>query len=152
MHLRHRLLVVLVATSVSVGAASSVPSVAYAEETAPRTETTGGKSAGPWVLTGFSAAVVATGIGLYVVGSNKVAEGEARPIPRNDPVPAATQKVSDITVGRSMQTVGIVGGVLGVAGVAGGLIWHFSESKERTVQVAPSAAYGYGGVALSGRF
>ena len=152
MHLRHRFLVVLVATSFSVGAASSVPSLAHAEETAPRTETTGGKSAGPWVLTGFSAAVVATGIGLYVVGSNKVAEGEAWPIPQNDPVPAATRKVSDITVGRSMQTVGIVGGVLGVAGVAGGLIWHFSESKERTVRVAPSAAYGYGGVAVSGRF
>ncbi len=139
----------LIATSVT---AASAPSLAHAEESAPRTETIGGKSAGPWVLTGFSAAVVATGVGLYVVGSNRVAEGEARTIPRNDPVPAATQKVSDITVGRSMQTVGIVGGVLGVAGVAGGLIWHFSEAKERTVKVAPSAGYGYGGVAVSGRF
>ena len=144
------MLVVFLASGVSIAAASA-PTRAHAEEGA-RTETTGGKSAGPWVLTGFSAAVVATGVGLYVIGSNKVAEGEARPVPMNDPAFAVTQKVSDITAGRSMQTVGIVGGVLGVAGVAGGLIWHISEPKERTVRVAPSAGYGYGGVAVSGRF
>lgn len=117
-----------------------------------RTEATGGKTAGPWVLAGFGAAVAATGVGLYVVGTNRVTRGEARVIPANDPAPAVTQKVSDITAGRSMQTVGAVSGALGIAGVAGGLIWHFSEPKERQVRVTPSAGYGYGGLAVSGRF
>jgi hypothetical protein len=151
MNLRDRLVVTLVATSLTLGAASPA-SADTATSSAPRTETTGGKTAGPWVLAGMSAAVAATGVGLFVAGGNKVAKGEAETIPTNDPAPAITRKVSDITAGRSMQAVGAIAGVLGATGVVGSLIWHFSEPPERTVLIAPSAAYGYGGVAVSGRF
>jgi hypothetical protein len=61
--------------------------------------------------------------------------------------------------GRGLEAAGVVVGIAGIAGVAGGLVWHFVDSKSRsggtasrTAHLSPVVAPSFAGVALSASF
>ncbi|MEO6420269.1 MAG: hypothetical protein ABIP39_12710 [Polyangiaceae bacterium] len=113
------------------------------------TVTEGGRSAAPWVLTAFGFVLAATGTTIFVLGTNKVSNGVADPLPTS--ASEINGRVSSISTGQSMQIVGAAVGGLGIAGMVGGLGWHFAERPER-ILLRPAVGAGYGGVAVDARF
>ncbi len=124
--------------------------------TPPPPPPAGEHSVAPWALVGVGGALVVTGTILLVVGSGKVQSA-------NNACPAHTgcdQSVADEgNTGRTLETVGIVGGILGIVGVGAGLVWHFTEggaaqtaSSGRGSYVTPVVTPGFAGMSLGGSF
>jgi hypothetical protein len=151
------------ATGVATAPTATTTGVPSATTTAP-TASTGAPpppsivehSAAPWVLVGVGGALVVTGALLLVVGSGKVSTA-------NSTCPGHTgcaQSVADSgNAGRTMETVGIIGGVAGIVGVGAGLVWHFTEggaaqtaSTSPRPYVTPVVTPGFAGMSLGGSF
>jgi hypothetical protein len=61
--------------------------------------------------------------------------------------------------GRTLESVGIIGGIAGVVGVGAGLVWHFTEGGSAQAAATPPGTYvtpvvtpGFAGMSLGGSF
>jgi tetratricopeptide (TPR) repeat protein len=123
---------------------------------APGPPTEGGHSVAPWVIVGAGGALLVTGAVLLGIGSGDVSSADkACPGRTNCPNAVAAQG----NRGRGLDAAGVVVGIAGVAGVAGGLVWHFVDSKSRTgasasraSHLVPVVAPGFAGAVLGGSF
>jgi hypothetical protein len=141
-------------------AASASSSLAPSQAPPEERKESGSHTAGPWILAGAGAAVLAGGVVSYAVGASKVSSAESscgsnHVCPRS----VGSGPINDGNTGRSLELVGgIVGGV-GAAAVVLGLVWHFAEHPRSAdtgpttaVKVQPIVAPSYGGLAIGGAF
>jgi hypothetical protein len=124
---------------------------------APNPPVEGGHSVAPWVLAGAGGAVLVTGAVLLAVGSGDVSSAN-KACPDRSACPSSTVAAQG-NRGRALETAGVVVGIAGIAGIAGGLVWHFADSKSRssataglTTSLSPVVAPRFAGVALGGSF
>lgn len=128
----------------------------------PGSSTQGGEhSIAPWILVGSGGLVAVAGVILLAVGSGDVstAESHCMGAAHSCTDPAFASQGND---GRTLETVGVIGLVVGGAAAAGGLIWHFTEPTSkptsaalRVTPVFSPAAAGKGdftGLSVSGAF
>jgi len=95
----------------------------------------GGHSIAPWILVGGGAVVAVAGVIMLSVGSGDVSAAETACQGANHVCTNASdaQKGND---GRTLETVGVIGLVVGGAAAAGGLIWHFTEPTSKPASAA----------------
>jgi hypothetical protein len=146
--------VVPTATATSTGAPTTT---ATSTATTPTSSPGGGHTIPPWIVTGAGGAALITGGILYVIGAGKVstADKDCNPNPPGSRQCTNQNAINDGNSGRSLETVGLIVGVVGILGVGGGLVWHFLEPtgpSSPSAGLAPAVGPGYAGVSLGGSF
>jgi tetratricopeptide (TPR) repeat protein len=121
----------------------------------PEPQPEAAQSPAPWILVGVGGAVVATGVGLFIIGSGKISSANSDCPNRMCPpsvVDSANKKQSD---GYTLENVGGAVGGVGLAAAAAGLIWGLTRGPAAPrggTTVSPVVTSGYGGVAVGGHF
>jgi hypothetical protein len=90
----------------------------------------GGHSVAPWILVGGGAVVAVAGVIMLSIGSGDVSAAETSCMGANH-VCASASDASKGNDGRTLETVGVIGLVVGGVAAAGGLVWHFTEPTSK---------------------
>jgi tetratricopeptide (TPR) repeat protein len=139
--------------------ATSAPTASATDGAPPPPAEGRGHTVRPWIVVGGGGLMVAGGVVMLVVGSIKVSDSLAlcpdtaksgQRICSSDADKMSAQNAN--TLGKTLQAVGAVVGIVGVAAVAGGLVWHFLEGAgpQKNARVRPDVGPGWLG--LSGSF
>lgn len=144
------------ATSTATATTTAVPTA-----TATETPSSGGHTAGPWVVVGIGAAAGIAGGVMIGVGQGAVSKSrDGCTVNGDGTLTCSSPKTSDgqdrkdlNTKGTNFTNLGLIVGGVGLAAIIGGLVWHFVEpTGTKSAALVPVFAPGYGGVSLSGRF
>jgi hypothetical protein len=131
--------------------------------TAPGTETSSVNKIGPWIVTGIGAAVILTGIVMYVAagsypdGCNPDTALCARtasdpPAPSSGRDVLLDQRREDAGAIHGQRVAGTVGIIAGSMLVAGGLTWFFVARPSTRATIAPWYDVASGGLTLRSTF